>query len=189
MRAGVTLADPARIDIRGTLTAGRDVTIDINLVVEGEVTLGDGVRIGPNCLIRDSRIGPGVEIQANCVIEGARGRSRGAHRPFARLRPEARSGRRHPCRQFRGDQEVDRGRGEQGQPPDLRRGCPDRARGQRRRRHHHLQLRRGQQVSDRHRGRGLHRLQHGPGGPGHRGRRGDHRCRLGDRPRCPSRAS
>ena len=89
MRAGVTLADPARIDIRGDLTVGRDIAIDINLVVEGSVTLGDGVRIGPNCLIRDSRIGPRVEIQANCVIEGADVGPGARIGPFARLRPEA----------------------------------------------------------------------------------------------------
>lgn len=87
--AGVALADPARIDVRGTLAVGRDVRIDINLVVEGDVALGDGVRIGPNCLIRDSRIGSGVEIQANCVIEGADVGPGARIGPFARLRPEA----------------------------------------------------------------------------------------------------
>jgi bifunctional UDP-N-acetylglucosamine pyrophosphorylase / glucosamine-1-phosphate N-acetyltransferase len=90
MRAGVSLADPARIDIRGTLKVGRDVSIDINLVAEGEVTLGDRVRIGPNCTIRDSLIGPGVEIHANCVIEGAEVGAGARIGPFARLRPEAR---------------------------------------------------------------------------------------------------
>ena len=89
MRAGVTLADPARIDIRGTLKTGRDVTIDVNLVVEGRVSLGDGVRIGPNCLIRDSVIAEGVEILANCVIEGAQVGPGARVGPFARLRPEA----------------------------------------------------------------------------------------------------
>ena len=89
MRAGVTLADPARIDIRGTLRTGRDVTIDVNLVVEGRVSLGDGVRIGPNCLIRDSVIAEGVEILANCVIEGAEIGPGARVGPFARLRPEA----------------------------------------------------------------------------------------------------
>ncbi len=90
MRNGVTLADPARIDIRGRLTTGRDLSIDINLVIEGEVSLGDGVRIGPNCLIRDSRIGAGTEILANCVIEGAEVGPGARIGPFARLRPEAR---------------------------------------------------------------------------------------------------
>ena len=89
MRGGVTLADPARIDIRGFLRTGRDVTIDVNLVVEGRVSLGDGVRIGPNCLIRDSVIAEGVEILANCVIEGAQVGPGARVGPFARLRPEA----------------------------------------------------------------------------------------------------
>jgi len=89
MRDGVTLADPARIDIRGSLRTGRDVTIDVNLVVEGRVSLGDGVRIGPNCLIRDSVIAEGVEILANCVIEGAQIGPGARVGPFARLRPEA----------------------------------------------------------------------------------------------------
>jgi len=90
MRGGVTLADPARVDIRGALETGQDVTIDVNLVVEGHVTLGDGVRIGPNCLIRDSVIGEGVEILANSVIEGAQIGPGARVGPFARLRPEAR---------------------------------------------------------------------------------------------------
>jgi bifunctional UDP-N-acetylglucosamine pyrophosphorylase / glucosamine-1-phosphate N-acetyltransferase len=89
MRRGVTLADPARIDIRGTLETGQDVTLDVNLVVEGRVTLGNGVRIGPNCLIRDTVIGDGVEILANCVIEGAQIGAGARVGPFARLRPEA----------------------------------------------------------------------------------------------------
>ena len=89
MRAGVTLADPARIDIRGNLVTGRDLLIDVNLVVEGEVRLGDRVSIGPNCLIRNSVIGDGVEILANCVIEGAEVGPGARIGPFARLRPEA----------------------------------------------------------------------------------------------------
>ena len=90
MRNGATLADPARIDIRGRLTTGRDVAIDVNLICEGDVTLGDGVHIGPNCLIRDSIIGDGTHIFANCVIEGAEVGSGARIGPFARLRPEAR---------------------------------------------------------------------------------------------------
>lgn len=90
MRSGATLADPARIDIRGRLSTGRDVAIDVNLVVEGEVRLGDRVKVGPNCLIRDSVIGDGTEILANCVIEGAEIGPGARVGPFARLRPEAR---------------------------------------------------------------------------------------------------
>ena len=89
MRAGVTLADPSRFDARGPVRVGRDVYIDINVVLEGDVTLGDGVRIGPNVCIRGSSIGAATEVFANSVIERAevgRGCRIG---PFARLRPEA----------------------------------------------------------------------------------------------------
>jgi bifunctional UDP-N-acetylglucosamine pyrophosphorylase / glucosamine-1-phosphate N-acetyltransferase len=86
---GATLIDPARVDVRGIVAVGRDVVIDINVVFEGEVTLGDGVRIGPNCLIRHAQIAAGTEVFANCVIDRA---IIGPHcriGPFARLRPES----------------------------------------------------------------------------------------------------
>ena len=86
---GVTLADPARVDVRGTLRHGRDVFIDVNVVFEGEVFLGDGVRIGPGCVVRNSRIGPGTEVFAHCVIDSA---DIGRHcniGPFARFRPSS----------------------------------------------------------------------------------------------------
>lgn len=89
MRAGVTLADPARFDLRGQLITEPDVHVDINVIVEGEVRLGTGVRIGPNCLLKDCTIGPGTEIMANCVIEGATVGANARIGPFARLRPEA----------------------------------------------------------------------------------------------------
>ncbi|MFP1681899.1 bifunctional UDP-N-acetylglucosamine diphosphorylase/glucosamine-1-phosphate N-acetyltransferase GlmU [Alloalcanivorax sp. C16-1] len=87
MRDGVTLLDPARLDIRGSVSTGTDVTIDVNVVLEGKVTLGEGVRIGPNCVIRDADIAAGAVIEANSVIDGAvvgEGCNVG---PFARLRP------------------------------------------------------------------------------------------------------
>jgi len=87
---GATLADPARIDVRGSVEIGRDVFIDVNAVLIGDVKLGARVRIGPNCLIRDAVIGPDTEIHANSVIEHA---LVGAHcriGPFARLRPDTR---------------------------------------------------------------------------------------------------
>jgi bifunctional UDP-N-acetylglucosamine pyrophosphorylase / glucosamine-1-phosphate N-acetyltransferase len=87
MRAGVTLADPARIDIRGELFAGRDCSIDINAVFEGSVRLGDGVCIGPNCVISNTRIGDGSQVFANCVIEEAIIGSSSRIGPFARIRP------------------------------------------------------------------------------------------------------
>jgi bifunctional UDP-N-acetylglucosamine pyrophosphorylase/glucosamine-1-phosphate N-acetyltransferase len=72
MRVGVTLLDPARFDLRGRLVPGRDVSIDVNCVVEGEVRLGDRVRIGPNCCLRNCTIGADTQVFANCVIDGAR---------------------------------------------------------------------------------------------------------------------
>jgi len=89
MREGVTLLDPARFDLRGRLRAGRDVTIDINCLFEGEVDLGDGVSIGPNCCLRDCVIGANTRIFANSVIEEARVGQDARVGPFARLRPQA----------------------------------------------------------------------------------------------------
>ncbi|AOJ39284.1 bifunctional N-acetylglucosamine-1-phosphate uridyltransferase/glucosamine-1-phosphate acetyltransferase [Burkholderia lata] len=86
---GVTLADPARLDVRGTLRCGRDVSIDVNCVFEGNVTLADNVTIGANCVIRNASIGAGTRIDAFTHIDGA---ELGAHTvigPYARLRPGA----------------------------------------------------------------------------------------------------
>jgi bifunctional UDP-N-acetylglucosamine pyrophosphorylase/glucosamine-1-phosphate N-acetyltransferase len=88
MVAGATLADPARVDVRGSVTVARDVFIDVNTVLIGQVHLGARVRIGPNCLIRDSYIGADTEIHANCVIEQARVGEHCRIGPFARLRPD-----------------------------------------------------------------------------------------------------
>ena len=89
MLAGVTLVDPARFDARGPVIVGRDVFIDVNVVLEGAVTLGNRVHIGPNVLIRDADIGDDTVIHANCVIERASVGPRCLVGPFARLRPEA----------------------------------------------------------------------------------------------------
>jgi bifunctional UDP-N-acetylglucosamine pyrophosphorylase/glucosamine-1-phosphate N-acetyltransferase len=88
MREGITLADPARIDVRGELKAGTDCCIDINVVFEGTVSLGERVTIGPNCVIKNSRIGDDVQIFANCVLEDGVIGSRSRIGPFARIRPE-----------------------------------------------------------------------------------------------------
>ncbi len=88
MQQGVTLRDPARLDVRGELTCGRDVIIDVNVIFEGKVTLGDRVQIGPNNVIRDSRIGSGTVIHPNCVIEQTDIGADCRIGPFARLRPE-----------------------------------------------------------------------------------------------------
>ncbi|NVZ07727.1 bifunctional UDP-N-acetylglucosamine diphosphorylase/glucosamine-1-phosphate N-acetyltransferase GlmU [Allochromatium humboldtianum] len=90
MRSGVTLADPVRFDLRGRLDAEPDVFIDVNVVIEGEVRLGSGVSVGPNCVLKDCVIGPDTQIQANCVIESAEVGANARIGPFARLRPEAR---------------------------------------------------------------------------------------------------
>jgi bifunctional UDP-N-acetylglucosamine pyrophosphorylase/glucosamine-1-phosphate N-acetyltransferase len=87
MRAGATLADPARIDVRGTLTVERDVFIDVNTVFSGRVVLGANVRIGPNCVLRDMTIAAGTEVYANCVLEEATVDENCRIGPFARLRP------------------------------------------------------------------------------------------------------
>ncbi len=85
--AGARLADPARLDVRGSVSVGRDVEIDVDVVFEGEVTLGDDVRIGPFCRIKDSVIGAGTEVRAHCDIEGANVDGAAHIGPFARLRP------------------------------------------------------------------------------------------------------
>ena len=87
MTAGVTLADPGRVDVRGRLSCGRDVIIDVNAVFEGDVELGDGVIIGPNAWIRDARIGDGVCIHPNTVVDGADVGPGCELGPFARIRP------------------------------------------------------------------------------------------------------
>ncbi len=90
MLAGATLVDPARFDARGPVSVGRDVFIDVNVVFEGSVKLGDRVRIGPNVVIRDAEIGDDTVIHPNCVIERAVVGPRCLVGPYARLRPEAR---------------------------------------------------------------------------------------------------
>ncbi|HHJ17240.1 MAG TPA: UDP-N-acetylglucosamine diphosphorylase/glucosamine-1-phosphate N-acetyltransferase [Gammaproteobacteria bacterium] len=88
MRNGATLADPARLDVRGEVTTGNDCYIDINAVFEGTVTLGERVRIGPNCCIKNATIGDDVQVFANCVIEDGVIGKLSRIGPFARIRPE-----------------------------------------------------------------------------------------------------
>jgi bifunctional UDP-N-acetylglucosamine pyrophosphorylase/glucosamine-1-phosphate N-acetyltransferase len=87
MRAGVAIADPLRIDIRGNVTAGRDVRLDINVVLEGHVRFGDRVVIGPGAVIRNATIGSDTVIHPYSVIDGAEIRSGCVIGPYARLRP------------------------------------------------------------------------------------------------------
>jgi bifunctional UDP-N-acetylglucosamine pyrophosphorylase/glucosamine-1-phosphate N-acetyltransferase len=87
MRAGATLADPARFDQRGELILGRDVFIDANVLFEGRVELGDRVRVGPNCVLRDVSVGAGTVIHPNCVLEQSSVGADCSVGPFARMRP------------------------------------------------------------------------------------------------------
>ena len=84
---GVRLADPARFDLRGRLTCGVDVEIDVDAVFEGDVRLGDEVHIGPFCRIRDSRLAAGTEVRAHCDLDGVVTHGACVIGPFARLRP------------------------------------------------------------------------------------------------------
>ncbi|MGH8737243.1 MAG: bifunctional UDP-N-acetylglucosamine diphosphorylase/glucosamine-1-phosphate N-acetyltransferase GlmU [Burkholderiales bacterium] len=87
--AGVTLADPARIDVRGSLACGHDVVLDVNCVFEGQVRLGDGVHVGPNCVLRNVTIAADTEVLAFSMLEDARVGARCRVGPYARLRPGA----------------------------------------------------------------------------------------------------
>jgi bifunctional UDP-N-acetylglucosamine pyrophosphorylase / glucosamine-1-phosphate N-acetyltransferase len=89
LQAGVTLTDPARIDIRGEVSCGRDVVIEPNVLLEGPVHLGDRVRIGPNCVLREVTVGDDTHIKSHSVLEQATIGKRCLIGPFARLRPGA----------------------------------------------------------------------------------------------------
>ncbi len=90
MQAGVRLADPARIDVRGRVAAGMDVEIDVDVVLEGEITLGDEVQIGPFCRIRNSKLAAGTVIHGHCELDGVVTEGPCTIGPFARLRPGTR---------------------------------------------------------------------------------------------------
>ena len=90
MRAGATLADPARFDQRGDLALGRDVFIDADVLFEGRVVLGDRVRIGPHCVLRNVTLGADTQVVSHSILEQAEVGSRCSIGPFARLRPGAR---------------------------------------------------------------------------------------------------
>ena len=88
MQAGATLIDPRRIDVRGEVSVGRDVVLDVNVVLHGPVHLGDRVRIGPNCVIENAQIGSDTVLHANCVVQNARIGTLCQIGPFTRVRPE-----------------------------------------------------------------------------------------------------
>jgi len=87
MIGGVTVADPARLDVRGSVTHGVDVSLDINVILEGTVKLGNRVRVGPNCVIRNCEIGDDTEVFANCVLDSSVIGAGCLIGPFARTRP------------------------------------------------------------------------------------------------------
>lgn len=87
MRSGVSLIDPARFDLRGEFTFGQDCSLDVNVIIEGNVSLGNGVSVGANCILIDCEIGDGVEIRPNSIIEGSKIGAGCIIGPFARLRP------------------------------------------------------------------------------------------------------
>jgi bifunctional UDP-N-acetylglucosamine pyrophosphorylase/glucosamine-1-phosphate N-acetyltransferase len=87
MTGGVLVSDRSRLDIRGRLECGRDVRIDVNVVIEGNVSLGDGVSIGANCIVRDAQIGAGARVLPFTHIDGAEVLSDAVIGPYARLRP------------------------------------------------------------------------------------------------------
>ena len=90
MARGVRIADPLRLDVRGEVRAGRDVEIDVNVILSGEVALGRGCQIGANCIIGDCEIGAGAQIAPFCHLHGAKIGARCAVGPFARIRPQTR---------------------------------------------------------------------------------------------------
>lgn len=87
MRAGVQLADPERVDVRGKVEAGSDVYIDINVILEGDISLGDGVQIGPGCVLKNCQLAAGTRVHAYSVLEGMRSLGACDIGPFARVRP------------------------------------------------------------------------------------------------------
>jgi len=92
MLAGATVIDPARLDVRGDVTLGRDVVIEPNVLLEGRVTLGDRVRVGPNVVLRDAVIGADTVIHPNSVVEQSELGTGCLIGPYARVRPGSRLG-------------------------------------------------------------------------------------------------
>ena len=168
---GVTLFDPARLDVRGSLTCGRDVVIDVNCVFEGTVVLGDGVQVGANCVLRNATVAAGTRLDAFTLIDDAQIGEANRLGPVFPHPPRHHAGARCPRGQLRRDQEQPGRCGLQGQPPVLHRRHHHGQKGQHRRRHHHLQLRWCLQAPHRNRGRGVRRLRYPAGRARDRGQR------------------
>ncbi len=88
LAAGVTVVDPARLDIRGRVSVGQDVLIDVNVVLEGDVQLADGVHIGPNCVLRDVSLGENTQVHAFSHLQGCETEANVSIGPYARIRPD-----------------------------------------------------------------------------------------------------
>ncbi len=89
LQQGLAISDPMRFDVRGRLIHGKDCSVDINVIIEGNVTLGDRVSIGPNTLLKNMMIGDDVEIKANCVLEDSSIGELAIIGPYSRIRPES----------------------------------------------------------------------------------------------------
>lgn len=111
MDLGVTLADPARLDVRGDVSVGRDIFMDINVILEGRVVIGDDVSIGPNCVLKDCEIEAGTQIKAFSHLEGAQVGESCDVGPYARLRPGTVLGRTAKVGNFVETKKADVGEG------------------------------------------------------------------------------
>ena len=140
MIAGVAISDPSRFDLRGALTHGSDVFVDVNVILEGDVKLGSRVRIGPNCLIRNAEIGDDAEVHANCVIDGAKVGEACIVGPFARLRPGTALGRAAHVGNFVEVKNSQLGDGSKANHLTYLGDSVVGSKGECRRRYHHLQL-------------------------------------------------
>jgi bifunctional UDP-N-acetylglucosamine pyrophosphorylase/glucosamine-1-phosphate N-acetyltransferase len=90
MRAGLQIRDPARFDLRGTVSFGADVVLDVGVVLEGTVELGDGVQVGPYTVLRDAKLGAGTRVESHSVLESMQAGRDCRIGPFARIRPDSR---------------------------------------------------------------------------------------------------
>ena len=140
LEQGVTLADPSRIDIRGQLTCGRDVEIDIDCIFEGDVQLGDGVKVGAHSILKNVKIAAGSAIAPFSLIEAAEIGKNCRIGPYARIRPGTRLANEVHIGNFVEVKNSAIARRQQGKPPQLHRGCRDRQERQYRRRNDYLQL-------------------------------------------------
>ena len=181
LKAGVTLRDPARFDLRGRLKHGQDVVIDVNVVLEGDIEIGDNVEIGANCVIKNATIGANSKIAPFSHLEDCEVGQNNQIGPYARLRPQARLSDDVHVGNF---VEIKNAAIGQSQPPHLHRRRRSRQQNQLRRRYDYCQLRRREQIQNRHRRRSPHRLQLRLSRPRHPRQQSHDRRRQRDYPQC-----